>query len=365
MSAGQRSPSGSRFGDGLPVHILGGLPTEAVWCGVDRVRDVLPLDAFTDFVGGTAAPAAHTVVLLPPHVETSLLVEDWEACGHLAGRFGPGARIGNVATVVDAASLVDQLGSPEPISAHGWGKTARDGRSVADIVVGQLESATHLLVTGSAADYEAIRPLLAILNPTAETCCLVQVSDDELRDFLTRPRDAGERSALAPSARVVPPWLALLQAESPVASAEDRFLYRRSLPFDPELFSAWVADPPSDIVRGKGNVWLADRNDQSCGYSCAGSVHRVFGAGRWWASQSASTWPTCESARRRLFERWHPCFGDRRQEIAFCGFELDADVLCAELDDCLLSEEEARELVPAPIGGSGPRAGEPPRLGLH
>lgn len=329
---------------------------------MDRVRDVLPLDAFADFVGGPDEPAPHTLVLLPPHVETSLLVEDWESFGYLQERFGPRAHIGNVATVVDAASLIDQLGSPEPISDHGWGKTARDGRSVADIVVGQLESSTHLLVAGSAPDFEAILPLLGVLNPAAAICSLRQASAVELREFLTRRRDA---SAPTRSARVVPPWLELLQAGAVVSPEDGRFLYRRSRPFDPERFGAWMADPPSDIVRGKGNVWLARRNDQCFGYSCAGSVHRVFAAGRWWASQSASTWPTCESARRRLFERWHPRFGDRRQEIAFCGFELDADLLCAELDACLLSEEEARELVSPPIGCSEPAAGELPWMGLH
>ena len=365
--SGQSDGSAGEGGDGAQsVHILGGLPTEGVACGFDRIREVFPVLSFAAFAGTELDEWAQTGVLLPPHTEPSQLVEGWEECGYLAERFGRGAHIGSVTTLVDSSCLWDQLNSPEPISARGWGKNARDIRSVADIAVGQIESATHLLLVGGGLACKAIGRLLEVLNPGAAKLELAKRSDAELRDFLTRPRQAaGDPFASSASVRRVPPWLDLLQSESVAPRSSDGFLYRRSRPFDPERFGDWLADPPRELVRGKGTVWFANRCDESLGYSCAGSVHRVFVSGRWWVSRGTSMWPTCEVARRRLFERWHPHFGDRRQEIAFAGIDLDADQICSHLDGCLLSEEEAIEVVSAPGRVAGRHADDSPRVGLH
>lgn len=205
--------------------------------------------------------------------------------------------------------------------------------------------------------------LLGVLNPTAARCGLERLSPERLRDFLLPPRQIGKTIRGTESARVVPPWLDLLHEDGATTRAPGCFLYRRSRPFDPERFGAWISNPPRALLRGKGNVWLANRPEQSFGYSCAGAVHRVFVAGRWWVDHGPSAWPTCESARRRLLERWDPRFGDRRQEIAFAGMDLEPDAICAALDGCLLSEEAALELVDAPV--RSPAADESPRVGLH
>ena len=345
------------------VHVLGGLPTERVCRGFDRIREVLTVRSFAEFVGSAAGDWTQVGVLLPPHVETSQLVEDWEACGYLATRFGEGARIGNVLTVVDAERVGEQLDSGDPISTHGWGKSARDIRTVADIAVGQIESATHLVLVGSSDSRDAVSPLLRALNPRASRLALDDAMNAELHQIVAGSRREGPSGSTDPSARIVPPWLDLLRADSPTPLASDRFLYRRSRPFDPERFGEWIADAPRELVRGKGNVWLANECEQAFGYSCAGSVHRVFAAGRWWASCGESAWPTCDTARRRLLERWHPHFGDRRQEIAFVGVDLDPEAICAALDACLLSEEEALDAVLPTSSGTG--ASALPGIGLH
>ena len=77
-----------------PVHILGGLPTEPVNSGFDRIREVLRVYSLAEFIGGPLDEWTETGVLLPPSVETSEIVENWEACDFLAARFGRGAFAG-------------------------------------------------------------------------------------------------------------------------------------------------------------------------------------------------------------------------------------------------------------------------------
>ncbi len=323
---------------------------------------MLPVRSFAGFVESSVAEPAQMGVLLPPYVETSQVVEEWEACDYLARRFGAGVHIGNVLTLIDSGLIGHQLASADPISARGWGRSARDARTVADIAVGQIESATHLVLVGGSHSGDALLRVLSTLNPSAARLPLDDASDAGLLELVTCPRRVESPAA---SARIVPPWLDLLQAEAVAPRAPGRLLYRRSRPFDPERFGEWIANPPHELVRGKGRVWLAHRCDRAFGYSCAGSVHRLFAAGPWWASAGVSTWPACDAERRRLLDRWHPHFGDRCQEIAFIGVDLDPGKVCSALDACLLSEEAALDAVLAASPGTPSSAAAAPRGGLH
>ncbi len=346
MTVPTRQTEGAEVAPIQRVHLFGGLPTIAVRHAFDRIRAVMPLGPLRDFDPPGPCDGDHVGVLLSPDDETSEIVEHWEANDFLSSQCGAHLRIGNVATLVDSDHLEAHLMSSDPIAAHGWSARARDVRSVADILAGQIESATHLVVTGAASAHGEVQRVLTTLNPTAEVLALDAATDPSLCAFLTAPRRGSRSSRVAGSARVVPPWLELLQAELDAPCAADRLIYRRSCPFDPERFGQWFADPPREILRAKGKLWLANSSELSMGYSCAGAVHRVFPAARWWASCSGAAWPARDEDRRRLLALWHPRFGDRRQELAFVGVDLDAAALAASLDECLLSEEEAIDAVP-------------------
>jgi len=314
----------------LGVHLLAGLPTEAVRWGFARASErmvVVPLPALADAVVGDATRIG---VVLPPFVEPSSLVESWEACGFLPYRFGRPAHVEGVSTFVDLDHVGDHLASAAPLALHGWGRSDFDGRTVADILVEQIESATHLVLVGARRVPASIARRLGVLNPGASRTPLRRGSRLDLGELEAAP---------ARSVPVVPPWLEALQGECDPAPRSDLFVYRRAHPFDSTRFARWLANPPSDLVRGKGHVWLANEPALSFGYSCAGSVHRLFPAGRWWASYAEGAWPTCDAQRRRLLERWHPRFGDRRQELVFAGVDLDRDRVRASLDACLVPEE--------------------------
>ncbi len=320
----------------LGVHLLAGLPTEAVRWGFERAEKgmtVVPLHALADAV---VADARRIGVLLPPFAEPSLLVESWEECGFLPDCLGRAAHLASVSTFVDLDHFVDHLASTAPLSLHGWGQSDLDVRTIADILVGQIESATHLVLVGETHVSDAIARCLTVLNPGASRTSLPRGSGLDLPALSAR------------SVQVVPPWLEALHSGCDLAPRPDLLVYRRARPFDPKRFVDWLANPPRDLSRGKGHVWLASEPDRSFGYSCAGSVHRLFPGGRWWASLADGAWPGCDSQRRRLLERWHPRFGDRRQELVFTGVDLDCDRVCSSLDACLLPEERLGDALHPP-----------------
>ncbi len=382
-----RAP-GARTGDldggahrapSLGVHLLAGLPTDAVRRGFARAREVIqvvPLEALGEVVVGDAKRIG---VLLPPFVEPTAILESWMECDFLSHCFARPAHIAGVSAFVDVAHALDHLSSATPLSAHGWGRSGRDGRSVADILVGQIESATHLVLVGASPAPDSLARCLTVLNPGVSSIPLSGGSPRDLRRLAAAlgADDRGARSAgrgTAPgrcpdrprsdsrearSEPVVPPWLRVLRGEVEPAPGSGLHIYRRARPFDPTRLGRWLAHPPKELVRGKGLVWLSGEPDQSFGYSCAGSVHRLFPAGRWWASCTDGPWPSCAAQRRKLLERWHPRFGDRRQEIVFAGVGLDAGRLCAELDACLLGEEAVDDSLHPPRGGASERSSKP------
>jgi hypothetical protein len=77
----------------------------------------------------------------------------------------------------------------------------------------------------------------------------------------------------------------------------------------------------------------------------AGGVCRPAAAGAWWAALDPSEWPTDAADRAALDadmrEDGQPApYGDRRQELALVGVDLDRNALEACLDACLLTDAE-------------------------
>jgi len=337
--------SGAPSTASLGVHLLAGLPTEAVRWGFERAGELLPAVPLEALADAAVADERRIAVLLPPFVEPSFLVGSWEECGFLPDCVGRPAHVASVSTFVDLGHVEDHLASASPLAQRGWGRSGLDGRTVADIAVDQVESATHLVLVGEAGVSDWISRCLTVLNPTAT------------RTLLRRGAVLRLDAPTPPSIRVVPPWLETLQGDRDPGPGAGVFGYRRARPFDARRFADWLADPPRGLVRGKGQVWFATEPDRCFGYSCAGSVHRLFPAGRWWASLAEGAWPDCDFQRRRLLARWHPRFGDRRQELVFASVELDRGRVCASLDACLLPDGSLGDVLDRSRAGD---SGSPP-----
>ena len=357
-------------GASVGVHLIAGLPTAGVRKSFERMSDVMAFVPLSGIAGASLGEATQVGVLLPPFIEPESLVESWLRGDILRSLFSRPAHLASVSTFLDIDEVIDQISSPAPLSGYGWGQGEFDRRSVADIVVGQIESATHLVLVGSTPVSESLARCLTVLNPGASAIPIREGSPTDMNWFACQiegdDRSKGRvdpehgngsiRSAMKErrTTAVVPPWLKVLQGEAePQAKPQaDLLVYRRALPFDPVRLQDWLSSHPEGILRAKGRIWFASEPEQSFGYSCAGSVHRVFQAGPWWASCAEGAWPSETAERERLLKLWHPRFGDRRQELVFAGVDLDRKELFSGLDTCLLDEDAIDDLLRASTDGS-------------
>src|SRR4051812_702750 len=62
------------------------------------------------------------------------------------------------------------------------------------------------------------------------------------------------------------------------------FVFERRTPFHPQRLATWLANWPEEVVRAKGIVWLATRNEIGQNLSQAGPSIQFGPAGRWIAA---------------------------------------------------------------------------------
>jgi G3E family GTPase len=117
----------------------------------------------------------------------------------------------------------------------------------------------------------------------------------------------------------------------------DSFVYERRRPFHPDRIRDLLGQLPPSVVRSKGIVWIAGRDETALLLSQAGPNATVEVLGPWLASLPEIERDLYRSTRRDV--EWHEEYGDRRNELVFIGQEID-DSFERRLDDCLVTDQE-------------------------
>ena len=94
------------------------------------------------------------------------------------------------------------------------------------------------------------------------------------------------------------------------------------------------------VFRSKGTLWLATRDAIAGEWSQTGHSCALEPAGYWFAALDRDDWPDDSETLRWISENWDEQSGDRRQEIAFLGTNIDHDSLSQSLHSCLLTDQE-------------------------
>ena len=252
------------------------------------------------------------------------------------------ARLDTMVTVVDAANFLKDYEEAKYLKDSGESLGEDDDRSVADLLVDQIEFADILLVSKTdlveSEDIEKLKAILKSLNTHAQILPISQgqvdveeVLDTGLFDF--------ERAQQAPG------WLKEMRGEHVPETEEygiGSFSFIARLPFHPERFHHFLHSTKQygKLIRSKGIFWLASRHKYAGQWSQAGGIARYGFAGMFWSSVPVNSWPTDEESINTIREQWEEPFGDKRQELVFIGQSLDEDAMLKALDNCLLSEEE-------------------------
>ena len=252
------------------------------------------------------------------------------------------ARLDTMVTVVDAVNFLKDYEEAKYLKDSGESLGEDDDRSVADLLVDQIEFADILLVSKTdlveSEDIEKLKAILKSLNTHAQILPISQgqvdveeVLDTGLFDF--------ERAQQAPG------WLKEMRGEHIPETEEygiGSFTFTARLPFHPDRFYKFLHGTKQygKLIRSKGIFWLASRHEYAGQWSQAGGIARYGYAGMFWSSVPSDSWPTDEESINTIREQWEDPFGDKRQELVFIGQSLDEDAMLKALDNCLLSEEE-------------------------
>ena len=252
------------------------------------------------------------------------------------------ADLDTMVTVVDAVNFLKDYEEAKYLQDTQESLGDEDERSVADLLVDQVEFADVILVSktdlASSEDVSRLEAILKTLNTHAQIIPIANGNVDVDAVLSTGSFDF-ERAQQAPG------WLAEMRGEHVPETEEygiSSFSYQARRPFHPEKFFAFLhgTERYGKLLRSKGYFWLATRPEFAGQWSQAGGIARYGFGGMFWSAVPRSRWPDDPEYLASIEKSWEEPFGDMRQELVFIGQGLDESSVRAALDDCLLNDEE-------------------------
>ncbi|MEM9367161.1 MAG: GTP-binding protein [Planctomycetota bacterium] len=256
------------------------------------------------------------------------------------------AQLDTMVTVVDAGSFFKDFGSWDDLTDRRLGVSADDHRNIVDLLVDQIEFANVIIINKmdlvSAPELEQLNQIIHRLNPNARI-----LGSRESRVPIEEVLGTG-RFQLS-EAESASGWLEVPRGQEETETEEygiSHFVYRRRRPFHAGRFSKLMKEGfgkdrfLDGVLRSKGLVWLASRNNLAYDWSQAGISVRMNPGGTWWAAAPSDLWPDDEEVVASITEKMEGPHGDRRLEMVFIGHEMDQAKILEALDQCLLTDAE-------------------------
>lgn len=257
---------------------------------------------------------------------------------------GDVASLHNLVTVVDAASIFEQLSTMDTLSDRGWQAGSEDTRTVPQLLCDQLEFANILLVNKvdllDDAQLHRVEVLLKKINPTADIMRTMhgQLEPTEL---------LGKARFNIQKAEEHPEWLAEAREHEhkpeTVEYGISSCIFRANRPFHPERLHDALGSKPRPgalgrLLRLKGISWLGSQYNQQAHAALAGTQFKMSPGPPWWAAMDRDLWP--EGLEEDIRPLWHEEHGDRQTELVCIGQDLEHEAVKEALDRCLLTDEE-------------------------
>lgn len=261
--------------------------------------------------------------------------------------------IDTMVTVVDAFNFGKDFGSAETVWTKKLNDDPNDQRTIVNLLTDQIEFADVIILNKtdliSAYQLGELKAIINSLNPVAK---IIESSFAKILPSAilnTRRFDYEKAEASAG-------WIQELENRNKGLSHTPEteeygigsFVFRDKRPFHPERFWNYIAnDWYSGIIRSKGLFWLASRPDAAMNWSQAGGSLRAESAGVWWASMpfnERSRYLAFVENQKAIESRWDKRFGDRQNELVIIGQDIIEELIVAELQGCLCTEEEIKRM---------------------
>lgn len=253
-------------------------------------------------------------------------------------------RLDCMVTVVDAYHFWQDYSSGESLLERSQAVDAGDTREVVDLLIDQIEFCDVLILNKcdlvGEEELTELESVLRTLQPRAKFIRTSkgkvdpkEILNTSLFDFDSASQSAG--------------WMKELNGAAHTPETEEygisSFVYERVKPFHPERLMKWMGEWPEEVVRAKGIIWLATRNDFAQSISQAGPSIQFGPAGQWAAALSPEECEMILQEEPEVAAAWHAEYGDRINKVVFIGIELNRAGLTDSLDKCLLSDEEMKQ----------------------
>lgn len=255
--------------------------------------------------------------------------------------------IDTMVTVVDCFNFFKDFGTNELLQDRNLTDMEGDYRTIVNLLTDQIEFANVIILNKTdLVDENTVGLLKASiqkLNPSAKIIASefgkvapTEILNTKLFDFEEAQNSAG--------------WQKELQTENHTPETEEygisSFVFRNPKPFHPERFWKYLNEEyPSGIIRAKGLFWLASRPNDALNFSQAGGSSRLERAGVWWCSMPFNErmrYTSFVHNKEHIESRWSKQWGDRMNEIVFIGQDIDKEKMIADLEKCLLQDNEQK-----------------------
>ena len=239
--------------------------------------------------------------------------------GNLLGEL---ATIDTMVTVVDASRFELDFHSGDELRTREIGISSEDDRTMADLLVDQVETADLILLNKVDAvevqQRERLHALLCQLNPGAK---ILETTYGQVDPSLLVGAERFDLKRTMNSKG----WAAALLGESPPETEEygiSSFLFERETPLHPGRFLELLnREEWQNVLRCKGFLYLATRPEQAAVWSQAGNSG-VLEPGQPWSDMDKSP----------------------AQRLVVIGQDLDHDMLRYQLDLCLAKPDELTDI---------------------
>ncbi|MCE0453916.1 GTP-binding protein [Staphylococcus haemolyticus] len=253
-------------------------------------------------------------------------------------------KLDTMVTVVDANRFINDINSEDLLVDRDQGADQTDERSIADLLIDQVEFCDVLVLNKTDLVTEAeltklenilrkLQPDAHLIKTTNAEVDINEVLDTGCFDFEQASNSAGWIKELTEGGH----------AEHTPETEEygiGSFVYSRRLPFHAKRFNDWLEQMPNNIVRAKGIVWLAQYNQVACLLSQAGSSCNISPVTYWVAAMSKEQREQILNQRPDVAQSWDIEYGDRNTQFVIIGTELDQEKIVKELDQCLVNGDE-------------------------